>query len=336
VVYCFGVIGWTLAWIAGPVALADDAASPPAFQLASVEPSEESPPPAAAPAMPAGTPCIRNPQSETRDQELFWPKDAVALRQEIDTFTSLEDGQPAGPGDWELQLQSGWGTWSDLHLHDPTLLEPAVKYTPHRYGPTGAAFLENMQLRMRMPFILGDGDVTRNGDLDFGWQQRWIKERGLVPTFSTLAEIRMPTRDGSSGADGTFTGILARSFGPGTAYANGWVRTANGNDIEDLRHFQWGLRGGYKLPLSDRAALLAVYSHSSSIQEGHANRNVLELGADFRTKHHLSFGPGIFFGLDDHAETPNFGAGFRFIYLFNARDNPTPEKYEALRRERGE
>lgn len=282
-----------------------------------------------------GASSIRDPRSEVPNDS-FWPKDSLALAQEIDTFASLEDGQPAGPGDWEMQLQGGWGTWSDTGRHDPALLEPGLKYTPHRYGPTGAQFLENMQLRMRMPFVLGTGEVTQNGDLDFGWQQRWIKESGLWPTFSTLAEIRMPTRHHSSGVDGTFTGILAKSLGPGTAYANGWVRTANGDDIDDVRHLQWGLRGGYKLPINDWASLVAVYAHSSSTVEGHGNTNVLELGASFRTKHRLSFGPGVFVGLDDRAETPNFGVGFRLIYLFNARDNPTPDQLAGLRRERHE
>lgn len=269
-------------------------------------------------------------------RSLFWPKDSVALAQEADTFTSLEDGQPAGPGDWEMQLQGGWGTWSNTHRHDPALLEPGLKYTPHRYGQAGAQFLENMQLRMRMPFALGTGEVAQNGDLDFGWQQRWIKECSIWPTVSTLAEIRMPTRHHSSGVDGTFTGILAKAIGPGTAYANGWARTANGDDIDDVRHFQWGVRGGYKLPLADWAALLAVYSHSSSMVKGCGNSNMLELGASFRTEHRLAFGPGVFMGLDDNGETPNFGVGFRLIYLFNARDNPTAEQVTELRRERGE
>jgi len=305
------------------------AADPPAASqpwLSEFEKSDAGPPALAAPAGTADTRSVQRPRTDANNVDLFWPKDTVALRQELDTFTSLEDGQPAGPGDWELQLQSGWGTWSDTGRHDPLLLEPAVKYTPHRYGPTGAHFLENTQLRLQMPFALGTGDVPGNGNLHFGWQQRWVAECGLMPTFSTLGEIRMPTRDGSGGVDGTFTGILARTLGPGTGYLNGWARSANATDIEKLRHLQWGFRTGYKLPLSDRTSLVAVYSHSSSTAEGSANRNVLELGASFRTRHHLSFGPGVFVGLDDNAETPHFGAGFRFIYLFNARNPPTEEQ----------
>ena len=310
--------------LAGPAADVVTSLSP--LRLSSTE-ADDHPPPSSAPA--AG-------ESAAKTDDLFWPKDEVALRQEMDTFSSLEDGQPAGPGDWEMQLQSGWGTSSHTHRHDPALLEPGLKYTPHRYGSVGAPFLENMQLRMRMPFVLGTGEVPENGDLYFGWQQRWIKEHGACPTFSTLAEMRMPTRRRSSGVDGTFTVILAKSLGPGTGYLNGWVRTANGEDIDDLRHFQWGFRGGYKLPINDWASLLAVYSHSSSVAEGDANSNVLELGACFRTEQHLAFGPGIFVGMDDNAETPNFGAGFRLIYLFNARDNPSPEQLTKLRQERRE
>jgi len=279
--------------------------------------------------------------------ESYWKKDPVALRQEIDSFTSLQDGQPAAPGDWELQLDGGWNTRS--HRHDHTLIEPVVKYTPHRYTSSGYEFFEAMQLSLRMPLDVGRGEVVGNGDMTFGWQERWLVEHDGLPTVATLAEIRMPTGRKSNGADGTLTGILDKDFGPGTMYLNGWVRTANGESENggegrtakycvdfyssgasqslcengcDRRHFQWGVRLGYKWRVCGRTSLIVDYVHQSSEKTGRDNVNLLELAAEFRTQHRVAFGPGVFVGLDRNAETPRLGAGFRILYLFNARTPP--------------
>jgi hypothetical protein len=268
--------------------------------------------------------------------ERYWKKDPIALRQEIDAFTSLQDGQPAAPGDWEMQLDSGWMTRS--HHSDPVLIEPVLKYTPHRYTNSGYEFFEAMQLSLQMPLDTFRGDVEGNGDMLFGWQERWVAEHDGIPTISTLAEVRMPNGHNSSGADGTFTGIVAKDFGPGTMYLNGWVATINGDSSvplargnvlefshdEDSRHFQWGFRTGYKWRVAEKTSLIADYVHQAARQTGHANSSLLELAAEFRTKHHLAFGPGLMVGLDGNEETPRLAAGFRIVYLFNAR-NPPPE-----------
>jgi hypothetical protein len=252
--------------------------------------------------------------------ERYWKKDPVALRQEVDTFSSLRDGHPAAPGDWELQLDTGWLT--SPRRSDSVPLVPTVKYTPHRYTESGYEFFEAMQLSLSMPLEMVDGSAPGSGDMNFGWQERWVAEHEGVPTLATLAEVRMPSGHESSGADGTFTGILDKDVGPGTLYLNGWARSANGDNTDDLRHFQWGLRAGYKWRIVERVALVADGAHQVSERGGRPDTNVLELGAECRTKHHLAFGPGILVGLDGHGDTPRFGAGFRVVYLFNARNPP--------------
>jgi hypothetical protein len=276
------------------------------------------------PATPLATPqhpaTSSQPAAPDKREKRHWMKDEVALRQEIDTFTSLEDGQPAAPGDWELELDSRWDTRSGRP--DPALIMPTLKYTPHRYTEHGYEFFENSQLSLRMPLETGNGDVDGNGDLTFGWQERLCSESGLLPTLATLAQVRMPTGHDSNGADGTLTGIVDKDFGPGTMYLNAWARTANGDNVDDLRRFQWGFRAGYKWRVARGFALVGDYVHQTSLQTGHANVNLLEFSAEFRTRRHLSFGPGLFVGLDHAGETPYLGAGFRFIYLFNARTPP--------------
>lgn len=238
-------------------------------------------------------------ESETSSESM---EDDVAARQSVDAFISLEDGQPGDPGELELKLNLGWQTTSGEH--DPITLLTELQYTPD-----GNDFLRNMQLILGVPVVMGLGAVDGNADIEFGWQQRWITEEGAMPSISTLAEIRIPSGYHSSGVDGALTGIVAKDLGPGTMYVNGFVKTANGNNIEDLRHFQWGASAGYKWRVNDQFALIGDYAIKSSEQEGHADINVLEFAGQYEVNEHLTIGPGIVIGLDDNDETPNFGAG---------------------------
>jgi hypothetical protein len=234
-------------------------------------------------------------------------EDEVAERQSFDTWSTLEDGQPGAPGELEIHLASGWQTRSGEH--DPVFLHPELEYTLD-----GSEFLRNTQLDLGVPLTLGYGDYAGEGDIEFGWQQRWVKEECNMPTLATLAEMRIPSGYEGSGVDGKLTGIVAKDVGPGTAYLNAFVETANGHEIDDLRHFQWGGRVGYKWRISDCFSLIGDYVHQSSEETGHANSNTLELSTEYKFNEHLSIGPGIVIGLDRNEETPYLGAGFRLVY----------------------
>lgn len=235
--------------------------------------------------------------------------DTLRERQSIDAFTSLEDGQPGAPGEFELQFDFGWKTTSEES--DPALFEPELKYTPN-----GNEFLRNAKFTLAAPMELGNGGFDGNADVEFGWQQRWVSEDGWLPTLATLAEVRIPSGYQSAGVDGTLTGIVAKDLGPGTLYFNAFAKTANGDNVEDLRHFQWGFRTGYKWRINPDVALIADYVHQASEQEGHSNINLLEVSGEWHIDEHLTIGPGISIGLDDNEETPNFGAGFRLTWSF--------------------
>ena len=234
-------------------------------------------------------------------------EDDVAERQSVDTWSTLEDGQPGAPGELEIHLASGWQTRSGEH--DPVFLEPELEYTLD-----GSEFLRNTQLILGVPLTLGFGDYVGNGDIEFGWQQRWVKEEGMMPTLATLAEMRIPSGYEGSGVDGKLTGIVAKDIGPGTAYFNAFIITANGHEVEDVRHFQWGGRVGYKWRITDAFSFITDYVHQSSEEMGHANSNTLELSSEYKFNEHLSIGPGIVIGLDRNEETPYFGAGIRAVY----------------------
>jgi hypothetical protein len=235
--------------------------------------------------------------------------DTVAERQSMDAYTSLEDGQPGAPGSLELQLDFGWSTTSDES--DPIIWDTQLKYTPD-----GSEFLRNMQLSLTVPLELGNAGIDGNGDSEFAWQQRWVAEDGDMPTLATIFSMRAPTGYQSSGVDGTFTGIVAKDCGPGTFYLNGWVKSANGDNIEDRRDFQWGGRLAYLWRFAEDASLTMDYVNQTSEVHGKSNMNVLELGAQFQINENVIVGPGIFVGLDGKDSTPNFGAGIRVTYSF--------------------
>ncbi|MFQ5502852.1 MAG: hypothetical protein ACE5EQ_11230 [Phycisphaerae bacterium] len=236
-------------------------------------------------------------------------EDEVAARQSIDAFSLIEDGQPGSPGAFEIQFDLDWDTRSDEH--DPITLETELKYTLD-----GSDFLRNMKLTLDVPVEMGLGGVDGNADLEFGWQQRWVSEEGMMPTLATLAVIRIPSGYHSSGLDGTLTGIVAKDVGPGTVYLNGFVKTANGDNVEDLRHFQWGAATGYKWRINEQFALIGDYVINSSEEKGHGSINLIEFSGEYHVNEHLTVGPGIFIGLDDNEETPNIGAGIRASISF--------------------
>ena len=236
-------------------------------------------------------------------------EDAVADRQSVDTFSSLEDGQPGPPGKIQVQFDLGWDTTSGKS--DPILVQPQLQYTPDCDD-----FSRNTQFTLVVPVEVGNGGIDGNADVELGWQQRWISDDGSVPTVSTLLEVRLPSGYQSAGVDAKLTGIVVKDFGPGSLYLNAWAETANGDNLEDLRHFQWGFRTGYHWLINSEFALVADYAHQASEETGHGNINLLELGGEWHVADNLTIGPGISIGLDDNEETPNFGAGVRVVWAF--------------------
>jgi hypothetical protein len=250
--------------------------------------------------------------------------------QSFNTWTSLEDGQPGQPGEVQINYFNGWTTTSGES--DPWLMTPQLEIT---LGQSQSSFLRNTKIGIATPLELGNGGVDGNGDIELEWIQRWIAEEPCHwwPTFSTVNVIRFPSGYHSEKIDWTLTGVLAKNVGPGTAYMNAFLKSANGNnnldsgsnslnslfgeeDGDDLRNFQWGFRWGYKWRINDKFALIADYIIESSELRGNHDHNIGELSAEWRVTDHLTIGPGILFGLDGAGETPNFGAGVTIHYEF--------------------
>jgi len=273
------------------------------------------------------TPTERSRTTEVVEES---SEDEMTEKQSFDSYSQLEDGQPGQPGEIELELNTGWQTQSGES--DPWLLTPEIEWTPK--------CLPNTQFGVAVPLELLNGGVDGNGDLNVFWLQRWVQESPCHwwPTFSTLNELRVPSGYHSEGVDWTLTGILAKEVGPGTAYVNAFLRSANGeNNIEsggnngafsdalfgtgdegeDRRHFQWGFRFGYKWRITDCFAVITDYIHQSNDLYGHHNQNIGEVSAEWKVTDKLSIGPGVLFTLDGQEENVNFGAGVKIHYSFD-------------------
>ncbi len=253
--------------------------------------------------------------------------ECMRRRQSFDTISFLQDGQPGRPGQIELNFFSAWQTQS--RRSDLASIAPEIKWTP--------SFLPNTEFGLGLPIGLFNGRIDGNADIYLSWLQRWVQESEgeWWPTFSTLNELRIPNGYGSEGLDWTLTGILAKELGPGTAYMNAFLRSANGqNDWErglswadalyssrdysdDRRHFQWGFRWGYKWRITDCFALIGDYVLQSNPLRGWHNQHIGEVSAEWRLSNQLTIGPGIMYTLDGSAQTPNFGAGVKLHYAFN-------------------
>jgi len=248
--------------------------------------------------------------------------DDVAARQSVDAFSSLEDGQPNEPGQVQGQVEVSWQT--RRNQPDQYSLAPEIQWTPD-----GGEFVRNTQIILGVPLQLGLGQVDGNGDVQFGWQQRWVRQSERLPTLATLLEIRVPSGRGSAGVDGRLSGIVAQDVGPGTGYFNLWAECVNGNNLDrggqnivgtDIdpgpRNFRWGTRVGYKWLINETYSLIGAYRYEASEIRGNGDINALEVSSEVHIGTRLTIGPGIAIGLDGNEETPAISAGIRILWTF--------------------
>lgn len=294
----------------------DPFASAPEFRLAA---ADEKP----ADAKPEDKPAT---ETTTETTEVV-NEDDLTLKQSFDAYIALEDGQPGRPGEIELNYSTGWQTRD--RASDPWLMAPEIAWTPKQ--------LPNTRLSLAVPLELLNGRVDGNADIYLRWLQRWIQEKPdcWYPTFSTINELRVPSGYGSEGVDWTLTGVLAKEIGPGTAYFNMFLRTANGeNDLDSIaqsagflgnrgydatnrRHFQWGFRTGYKWRITECFAIIADYTHQSNQVYGSRNQHIGEVAAEWRITDKLTLGPGLFHSFDGQGKNTNFGMGVKLHYAIN-------------------
>ena len=222
----------------------------------------------------------------------------------IDLPIELEEAPPTEHKEFEVEITFDWSTKSDGE-DDHVGNEFELNY----------GLLPNLEVGLAVPVEYGDGRVEGNGDLDLYAHYRLWKDADWYPGFAVRGNIRLPTGVDSSGVDGTFTFVLDKNFGLHRVTLNGVLKTANGHNVEDVRHFQWAVGVGYDHPIiDDKTLFVADYFNKSSEEEGHGNINLLEFGVQREIAEHHTIGVGVTIGLDDNEETPNLGVGVKYVF----------------------
>ncbi len=179
-------------------------------------------------------------------------------------------------------------------------------------------FVRNHELIFAVPVELGDGRVEGNGDIELGWHWKLWEERDWRPAFGMRNFVRIPTGVGSSGVDYEWIGLITKSIIPGKfrVNANPFVKSVNGNNEEDARHFLWGGSLGVDYRLSDDLILVGLYRYEAGELEGTRDNHSLEFGADWTISEHQEIAFGVEVGLDGDDQGPALGARISYILDF--------------------
>lgn len=270
-------------------------------------------------------------------------EDNVTRLQSCDAFNSLEDGQPTPPGFLEFRLLP---TYAYSRAENKIIgVEPELEYTPRSKNK----LIENAQLLAS--FFLEHDGTDNSGQLNLGYNQRWVSDGGkghAKPTLATLIEVNFPlpglrnTEPFINGSKaGNFlkiTGVYAKFLGPGSIYLNLSARRQFGSITTDstlsdtgtkLDGDHWtkalfGFRVGYNWVIKeDKLNIIVDYNRETNefktqpkapVDEIHLPYNTIEASVEWVVSKHLTVGPGLEFGLDGRDETPFYGFGCLFLF----------------------
>lgn len=157
---------------------------------------------------------------------------------------------------------------------------------------------------------LGDGGTTGNGDVRFGWHWQLLKEDDWKPSFALRNYIRVPTGYESSGVDYELRGLFSKSVADHVRiHFAPFVKSVNGDNIEDVRYFQWGAAIGSDWKISDKLDLVVDYVHETSQTEGLRNQHSLDAGIIYEVAQGHKIGVNGRVGLDGDGVNGDWGAG---------------------------
>lgn len=179
---------------------------------------------------------------------------------------------------------------------------------------------KDLEFIFELPVTIGEGRVEGNGDIEaFGFHIRHWEEQGWLPAFATRHLIRIPTGVDSSGVDYTLRGLFTKTLSPGLRlHFNPFLKSANGDNIEDVRHFQWGFAIGVDYRFNDDVRMIADYFHRTSEEEGERNNHALEWGLDWEFAPNQVFSVATELGLDGDDSGPDWV--FRVNYIYEIED----------------
>ena len=211
----------------------------------------------------------------------------------------LRSADAIKPGQLSIRNEMNWST--GYHDGDDEA----------RYGLTldyGVAPMHH--LTFELPADVGDGAVTGNGDFRVGWHWQLLKEEDWKPAFALRNYIRVPTGYESHGVDYELRGLFSKSiadhvrlhFGP-------FLKVVGGDNIEDVRRFQWGAAIGSDWKVTDTLDLVIDYVHETSEVTGVRNQHSLDAGFIWEVAPHHKIGVNGRAGLDGDGVNGDWGAG---------------------------
>ena len=220
---------------------------------------------------------------------------------------NLRSADPEEAGDVEIKNIFGWSTSKD-GSDDDTEYEFEVEW----------GFMENHELIVALPMELGDGRVDGNADLEIGWHWRLWKEKDWLPAFGMRNFVRLPSGVDSSGVDYEWIGLITKSIIPGKLRfdANPFVKSVNGDNEEDARHFQWGGSFGLDWRLREDLILVGLYRYTNGEIEHTRDNHSLEFGGDWKFAEHQKLGFSTEIGLDGDSYGTSLGAKLSYMLSF--------------------
>ncbi len=157
---------------------------------------------------------------------------------------------------------------------------------------------------------IGDGLGTGTGDVRFGWHWQLLKEDDCLPSFALRNYIRVPTGYQSSGVDYELRGLFSKSVADHVRlHFAPFLKSVNGDNIEDVRYFQWGAAFGSDWKITDKLDLVVDYVHEASQTEGLRNQHSLDAGFIYEIAKGHKFGVNGRVGLDGDGVNGDWGAG---------------------------
>ena len=228
---------------------------------------------------------------------------------EIDGPVFLRSADPEPYGEGVIKNFFTWETTKGSDDDDDFEYEFVFEY----------GFAPNHEFILEVPFDIGDGHVEGNGDIEqLGWHWRLWEETDSLPAFAMRNIIRVPTGVDSSGVDYLWRGLFTKTLIPDKMrlHLNPFVKSVNGDNQEDARHFQWGTAIGTDYRLADNLNFIADYIYSNGEEEHTRDNHRAEFGLDWEFADHQMFSVATQIGLDGDSHGPALGVSIAYIFSF--------------------
>jgi hypothetical protein len=266
----------------------------------------------------------RSEQTTVTTREHVMPSDFYLLRE----LWSVKDAVPIPCGQLDLRLTGQWITAGAPANRgdsgDDFIITPGLVW--------GAA--DDFELFLNVPVWVGSGGeipgirpdpitggtesgLDGNADAYLGFLWRFADQVDYWPAAALQFTGRFPTGVRSSGIDVEGRLILTNEYDSGLrSHLNVWGTSANGDNFEELRHFQYGGSIGVDGPLAgDDLRWVLDYMYVSSRELGNSGTNLADVGWQWRISDVHNLGMSVQIGLDhSDDEAPNFGAKVTYAY----------------------